>query len=353
MSILGHLIESHYSLKAMQSPLFSVVIPTINRIEEIQDTLKSLCQAKKNHHVEIILVDDCSGNDLALSSELVSNITLNYIKNPSRQGPGNSRDIGVRASAGDVICFVDSDDLVEINYFDVLAANISNRPNYTSIQFGSRDLVKNHSRDGQEYISSTVRKSEPIPGFFSRQYLVSFLSGNFPCECWQIAVNKKFYIQNEFCFPEGIHEDIEYWFAISTMSRGNVFIDLPLYNKVRTNGSIVNTLSCRHIDYYFRALNNVISLSAKVDPEVVELTILPVLNVAGSRLRRIKSRSVELIDSSFLMEEAICQNIKALYFNHFASCGIDLLELLASYGPKTRFQEEILFLSKIILKYTI
>ena len=99
--------------------MFSVVIPTISKIEEIQDTLNSLAQAKKGNQIEIILVDDCSGNDLTLSSDLIPDVALVNIKNPTRQGPGKSRNIGVRASTGDVICFVDSDDLIEVDYFDI------------------------------------------------------------------------------------------------------------------------------------------------------------------------------------------------------------------------------------------
>jgi len=332
----------------MKTPFFSVIIPTISKVEDIRDTLRSIAQAQKSHHLEIILVNDCSGHDLTLATHFVPRIRLINIMNSSRQGPGKSRDIGVTVSNGDVICFVDSDDIIEIDYFDVLAESISKNPDYSSIQIGSRDLIVNHASDSQKYISATVRKTEAIPGQLSRPYLVSFLSGNLPCECWQIAVRKDFYKSYNLSFPEGIHEDIEYWFAISSKSSKNIFVDLPLYNKVRTKGSIVNTLSSYHIDCYFTALSNVISLASELDPGVVELTIVPILNVAGSRLRRIKNRSVMFIDPVAQIETSICESVKMLYFKHYEPSNSELADLLTFYAPKTRFQDEIMFLCKII-----
>ena len=49
----------------MKKTSFSVVIPTISSFSEIKSTLNSINKAKRDNELEVILVDDCSGNDLS------------------------------------------------------------------------------------------------------------------------------------------------------------------------------------------------------------------------------------------------------------------------------------------------
>ncbi|EJC6792495.1 glycosyltransferase family 2 protein [Vibrio parahaemolyticus] len=92
--------------------LVSVIIPTYNSSATIEATIKSvLKQTYKN--IEIIVVDDCS-SDFVLLEKIVGSLNTGQIKlyrQPRNLNGAAARNKGVELSSGDVICFLDSDDL--------------------------------------------------------------------------------------------------------------------------------------------------------------------------------------------------------------------------------------------------
>ncbi len=93
----------------MKHPLVSVIIPTYNRTDYLERTLKSvLSQTYEN--IEIIVVDDGSeGEANKTLCDLFSNVI--YIKINNSGGPARPRNTGIRASSGSLIAFTDDDDV--------------------------------------------------------------------------------------------------------------------------------------------------------------------------------------------------------------------------------------------------
>ena len=91
------------------NPIVSVVIPTYNRAEFITRSVKSaLKQTIKN--IEVIVVSDGSTDN---TDKIISNINderLRYIKLFENKGAPAARNIGLKNSKGQYICFLDSDD---------------------------------------------------------------------------------------------------------------------------------------------------------------------------------------------------------------------------------------------------
>jgi len=91
------------------NPIVSVVIPTYNRAEFITRSVKSaLKQTIKN--IEVIVVDDGSTDN---TNQVISNINderLRFIKLFENKGAPAARNIGLKNSKGQYICFLDSDD---------------------------------------------------------------------------------------------------------------------------------------------------------------------------------------------------------------------------------------------------
>ena len=95
--------------EVQQNPLISVIIPVYNRAHEIGRALESV-RAQGYPNLEIIIVDDGSNDDLkgALAHFRVLPITL--LHHQTRQGAGAARNTGLKASRGDYIALLDSDD---------------------------------------------------------------------------------------------------------------------------------------------------------------------------------------------------------------------------------------------------
>ena len=94
----------------MTAPLLSVVIPTWNRARLVGEAIESAL-AQRQGAVEVIVVDDGSTDDTpdALAGRFGSRIRL--LRMPERRGPGAARNAGVRAATGELLAFLDSDDL--------------------------------------------------------------------------------------------------------------------------------------------------------------------------------------------------------------------------------------------------
>jgi glycosyltransferase involved in cell wall biosynthesis len=96
-------------------PLISIVITTYKRTERLKQAIESaLKQTYEN--VEILVIDD-NVNDTEYRS-FVENLMINYpkvryIKNKINLGGSLARNVGIDASKGEFIAFLDDDDLYE------------------------------------------------------------------------------------------------------------------------------------------------------------------------------------------------------------------------------------------------
>ena len=98
--------------------LVSVVVATYRRDKDLRRALESLANQSCSN-MEIVLVDDNADSEWnSKVSEIVndfrekfSEISLNHIVNNSNQGSAKSRNIGIEASSGEYVTFLDDDDL--------------------------------------------------------------------------------------------------------------------------------------------------------------------------------------------------------------------------------------------------
>lgn len=95
-----------------EPPLISVVIPTHNRAEALGRALDSVYSQKgvgEIFRIEAIVVDDASGDK---TKEVAARYTgLRYIRLPKNVGASAARNLGIKASSGEYIAFLDDDDL--------------------------------------------------------------------------------------------------------------------------------------------------------------------------------------------------------------------------------------------------
>ena len=91
-----------------KQPLVSVVIPTYNRMDTIERSVKSVVdQTYKN--IELIVVDDGSA-DNTLEIIKCMNIENIVILRQNHQGANAARNLGIKQAKGEFIAFQDSDD---------------------------------------------------------------------------------------------------------------------------------------------------------------------------------------------------------------------------------------------------
>lgn len=100
---------------------YSIVVPTKKRILDIKRLLKSINnQIYLQKDYEVIIVNDGSHYDIDFS-EYKAIPSINYIELNKSFGPARARNVGVKHSRGEIICFIDDDCVVEKNYLSNLS----------------------------------------------------------------------------------------------------------------------------------------------------------------------------------------------------------------------------------------
>ncbi|HEX3672827.1 MAG TPA: glycosyltransferase family 2 protein [Rhizomicrobium sp.] len=90
-------------------PRFSVIIPVYNRAEAFKSALASVL-AQSVQDFEIVVVDDGSSDDPASAAASFADPRIRVLRQEN-QGGGAARNAGIDAARGDLIAFLDSDDV--------------------------------------------------------------------------------------------------------------------------------------------------------------------------------------------------------------------------------------------------
>jgi glycosyltransferase involved in cell wall biosynthesis len=86
---------------------FTVVIPTYQRAELVRQAVQSVL-AQTFQDYEIIVVDDGSPEPIRLD---LPDERLRVLRHETNRGPAAARNTGIRAAGGELVAFLDSDDL--------------------------------------------------------------------------------------------------------------------------------------------------------------------------------------------------------------------------------------------------
>lgn len=107
--------------------IVSVVIPTFDR-QLLTDRAVESVTPSRSELFEIVVVDDCGtipyAYGRASNSHGVEVLTFRLATNG---GPGIARKLGVDKARGSVICFLDSDDVFEPGWPDMILSEVLRR----------------------------------------------------------------------------------------------------------------------------------------------------------------------------------------------------------------------------------
>ncbi len=97
------------------TPSVSVVIPVYNAEKFLEEAVASVIAQKDDGVMEIILVEDCStDNSLKVAEEICTKNSdlcrLLRHEGGQNKGAGASRNLGIKNSKGEYVCFLDADD---------------------------------------------------------------------------------------------------------------------------------------------------------------------------------------------------------------------------------------------------
>jgi GT2 family glycosyltransferase len=110
----------------------SAVIPTKNRPDELQVAAASIL-AQRRRPDELIIVDQSASEDgrrrlEALMRDQGQGIALQYVHDTSIQGLVHAKQVASRIAGGDVVCFLEDDEVLEPGYFEEIERGFRDNP---------------------------------------------------------------------------------------------------------------------------------------------------------------------------------------------------------------------------------
>ena len=124
------------------SPLVSVIIPTYNRGYCVAESISSVL-SQEYGNLELIVVDDGSTDE---TPRLMANFPdLIYLRQEGNYGVSHARNLGIEQARGELICFLDSDDLWEKNKLTIQVDWMQSHPE-CKISYSDEIWIRNGVR---------------------------------------------------------------------------------------------------------------------------------------------------------------------------------------------------------------
>jgi glycosyltransferase involved in cell wall biosynthesis len=117
--------------EASRTHRMSVVMPTYNRAEIISDSIESVLN-QDYKHFELIIVDDGSTDATRSVVESFNDDRIRYVYQDN-SGAGAARNVGLAVSSGDIIAYLDTDNLWNPRYLSLVDKTFALNPGRSAI----------------------------------------------------------------------------------------------------------------------------------------------------------------------------------------------------------------------------
>lgn len=168
--------------------MISVIIPVYNAERFLNRCLDSIC----NSQAEVIIIDDGSTDkslEICISyQKRYKNFTVIHQDN---FGVSVARNAGIEVAQGNWICFVDADDYVASDWYDILISQVKKTPKADVIIFGKNIETKEYDQ------------VECVKAALGDRSVISYGSESFGWPCSKLY-SRKFLVKNDIRFISGL-----------------------------------------------------------------------------------------------------------------------------------------------------
>lgn len=227
----------------------SAIVPVYNVEKYLDECIASIC-SQTYSDIEIVLIDDGStDNSGTICDNWKNKDSRIVVVHCDNKGVSAARNIGLDIATGDVIAFVDSDDILEKNMYEDMIEAMT-RSNLSLVVCGYKKIDENGKELPEQY--DDIEKGLYTP----EQYLNLFYVNGKVRTSLVVAWNKlykKTLFENIRYMEGNIQEDEEIIHKLVLKTENILYLGKELYRyRIRT-GSIMRSLEFnKNLYYYFQ-----------------------------------------------------------------------------------------------------
>ena len=203
-------------------PRISVVVPIYNVEPYLRECLESVA-AQTFGDLEAILVDDGSTDgSAAIAQELAARDERFRLITQPNGGLGKARNTGIDAAAGELLAFLDSDDVLPANAYELLVGALDESG--SDFATGNVYRLTRHGTVQAPFLAKTFRETRLKTHVTEFQPLL--VDRIVPNKLWR----RTFWDEHHLRFPEGmLHEDIPVVLPAQFLARSVDVVADPVY----------------------------------------------------------------------------------------------------------------------------
>src|ERR1700676_81333 len=219
------------------SPRISVVVAFFNNEDDLADCLDSIA-AQTFTDTEVIMVDDGSTDGSAdiARAKAAADPRFTLIQ-PEHGGPGGARNRGVERARGEFLAFVDGDDMLPANAYELLVHALES----SGSDFASGAVL----RIGPKGINPSALHALAIKGRQARTHITRTPRLLYDVSVWNKLFRRSFWDSHQLSYPEQVvWEDIRLMTKAHVLATAvDVIPDIVYYWRERAQGGLSITQS--------------------------------------------------------------------------------------------------------------
>jgi glycosyltransferase involved in cell wall biosynthesis len=269
----------------MKQPLISFIVP-IYRVEDyLRQCLNSLI-SQTIRNTEIILIDDGSpDNSGKIADQFAEPDSRVKVIHKKNAGLGMARNSGLEIATGKYVCFVDSDDWLELSGLEALVERAE--------MYGV-DIVVSGFYDWDPGTQCKVYVPTPMPeGIYAHNEIIDGFwlpmiesaHRKYWCTAWRGIYRRDFIENNNLRFPsekEQLVEDLPFNLIAYYKAKSMYLLDKAYYHYRFNEKSLTNTYNASTVERYAKMRSYMVSFAREAGME-------------ASLLKRLKARDYRLI----------------------------------------------------------
>ena len=227
------------------SPVISIIVP-VYKVEQYLDKCVRSITGQTYRNLDIILVDDGSpdscGEMCDRFAEEDSRIRVIHKQNG---GLSSARNAGMKIAKGAYFAFVDSDDWIEPDMYEVMMK--------TALEKDAEMVSVGHYID---YTDRSDISSNPDLTAYDEDILTEFIKCSFGgCLAWNKLYRSEYF--NNVTFPEGQnYEDFATIYKVTFNMHCAVSVAAPKYHYLQRSNSIVRMRSLKNVRDFWNSHND-------------------------------------------------------------------------------------------------